>query len=248
MERNPPTLPSGMQHHDWSPDTASPSGKTHSRCSPSSTDDARLLEQLQRDPRVGIGLLHDRFAVEVNRLVWRLLGADPDHDDLVQQVFIQLLTKADRVRDAQRLGAWVRAVTFNLVCTELRKRRVRRSFAQHLPERETSFDGRSSLEHRELLRRCLDILDGMPDNERLVFVLRYVEGYELAEVAGASGCSLATVKRRIEGARRRLSRLAASFSDDRRSVCGTPRSRVVLGSSAQIGVSNCSLRGPMPVE
>src|SRR3989442_1202827 len=45
-----------------------------------------------------------------------------------------------------------------------------------------------------LVRRILDRLDA---NGRLAFVLQYVDGWELTEVADAFGVSLATVKRRL---------------------------------------------------
>src|SRR5262245_39549454 len=91
-------------------------------------DDAELLRRLETNPEVGAALLHDRYAADVNRLVWRLLGADADHDDLVQQVFIRLIKSAHLVREAEKLRGWVQTVTINTVYSELRKRGVRRLF------------------------------------------------------------------------------------------------------------------------
>ena len=44
----------------------------------------------------------------------------------------------------------------------------------------------------------------------IAFVLRRVEGHELAEAARLSGCSLATVKRRLARAERRFEAMARS--------------------------------------
>ena len=46
------------------------------------------------------------------------------------------------------------------------------------------------------------MLDGVDDRDRLAFILRYGEGYELTETAEALGVSLATVKRCIARAER----------------------------------------------
>ena len=43
--------------------------------------DATLALMLRDDPRAAATALYERFAPEVNRWVWRLLGADPDHND-----------------------------------------------------------------------------------------------------------------------------------------------------------------------
>src|SRR5687767_3895277 len=69
------------------------------------------------DPRTGT-ILFDRCEAQVNRLVWRVLGADEEHDDLVQQVFVALLAGLRRVRDPAALHGWVAAVTINTVRSE----------------------------------------------------------------------------------------------------------------------------------
>jgi RNA polymerase sigma-70 factor (ECF subfamily) len=172
-------------------------------------DDAELLRRLQTNPRGGAALLHDRFASEVNRLVWRILGADADHDDLVQQVFYQLITSVHRVREPEKLRGWVQTVTVNAVYSELRKRGVRRLFLAgqaHEPER--FVDVSSSLESRELLRHIHEVLEQMPAGERVVFSLRYIEERPLKEVAELCDCSLATAKRRLQKANKRFSKFA----------------------------------------
>jgi RNA polymerase sigma-70 factor (ECF subfamily) len=45
----------------------------------------------------------------------------------------------------------------------------------------------------------------MPDRERIPWLLRHVEGFELRDIARTLGISLATVKRRLVAAHDRLS-------------------------------------------
>lgn len=176
-------------------------------------DDAVLLEQLRKDPQRGVALLHDRFAGVVNRLVWRLLGADQDHDDLVQQVFIQLITNVHRVREAEKLRSWVQSVTVNLVYSELRKRGVRRLFIAQARDEERFTDAVSSMESRDLLERIYGALDRMPAKERVVFSLRYIEEKPLKEVAELCECSLATAKRRLKRANERFAVFAGKYPE-----------------------------------
>ena len=166
--------------------------------------DADLLDSLAQDRPRAAAMLYDRYAPEVNRLVWRLLGADPDHDDLVQQVFCRLLIKAGTVRDVSRLPAYVRRVTINTVTSELRKRAVYRRFFRSGDD----FDRFESLtpdpEKSALLRRTYSILQQLPVAERLAFSLRFLDGRSLEEVAELCDCSLATAKRRIAKASTRF--------------------------------------------
>jgi RNA polymerase sigma-70 factor (ECF subfamily) len=50
---------------------------------------------------------------------------------------------------------------------------------------------------REALARFYAILDRVNPKDRSAFVLRFMEGLELTEVAAALGLSLATTKRRL---------------------------------------------------
>jgi RNA polymerase sigma-70 factor (ECF subfamily) len=174
--------------------------------------DEELLQRLQRDRAATGALLHDRFGGEVNGLVWRLLGADQEHDDIVHLVFCRLISHAHRVREADKLAGWVRSVTVNTVYSELRKRGVRRLFVATQARRPEEFeDAATSLESRDLLARVYTVLDRLPAADRMAFSLRYVEGKQLSEVATLCGCSLATVKRRVGRAEAELAELRRVF-------------------------------------
>jgi RNA polymerase sigma-70 factor (ECF subfamily) len=170
---------------------------------------AELVDRVLQDPPAGLAALHGRFAKDVNRLVWRLLGADAEHEDIVQQVFLQMLRSIHHLRDAERLNLWVRSITVNVVRSELRRRTVRRAFLREHQEVQFHGDLSHEVEVRELVRASVELLQKMPDRERVVFVLYQVEGLSLPEVAELCGYSLMTAKRRLSDARRRFEVLLA---------------------------------------
>jgi RNA polymerase sigma-70 factor (ECF subfamily) len=168
-----------------------------------------LLELMREDPARGSPLFYDRFQLEVNRLVWRLLGADPEHDDLVQQVFLIAFRRIEQVRDADRLAAWVRSIAVSIVYDEIRKRRVRRLFLRDAVPSEVHPSLVHDVEVRDFLLRAKRIMNMMPAAERMVFLLHVLEGKGLLEISELCGHSLATAKRRLKRAHRRLERLVA---------------------------------------
>jgi RNA polymerase sigma-70 factor (ECF subfamily) len=192
---------------------------------------AELLALMQEDPSRGAPLFYDRFQREVNRLVWRLLGADPEHDDVVQQVFLTALRRVSAVRDPERLLAWVRTVTVNAVYDEVRKRRVRRLFLRDAAQNEVHPSLVHDVEVRDFLLRAKRVLDMMPAKERMVFLLHIVEGRGLSEIAELCGCSLATAKRRLARAHVRFDKLAARHPELLRLLGGESST----GSEAQAG-------------
>lgn len=172
------------------------------------TQNALLVEQMRSDPVYAAPIVYARFAPTVNRLVWRLLGADPDHNDAVQTVFYRILRSVGRLRDPERLDTWVQRIAVNTVYEMLRRRYVRRVFLQSLPT-ETHGDLVRDVEVRDALLRIKGLIERLPPKERVLFTLYYVEKRTLAEIAEIGGYSLATAKRRIGRANRRFEHLLA---------------------------------------
>lgn len=174
-----------------------------------------LLAAVARGERESVGLFFDRFEREVNRLVWTMLGADAEHDDLVNQAFESMLQKLASVRSAAALHGWVRQVTVNTVRMELRRRRWRRFFSSEEEQALEHPDFSVPDEHeRARLRALYRALDRLSVDDRTLIVLRHLEGLELTELAEAVDVSLATVKRRLARAEARLSKTMGRGEDE----------------------------------
>lgn len=186
--------------------------------------DSELLELVQQgDPRAP-SRVFDRFEADVNRIVWRCLGADPEHDDIVHEVFIAVLQGMHRVRRSASLRSWVLSVAVNVSRSELRRRRTRRRYGSRDEPPEVADPGVDP-EARATLAKVYAILDRFPADERIAFVLRFVEQHALDDVAEMIGCSLATAKRRIAKASRRFEKLAGRDPDLGRRLADSPRWR-----------------------
>ncbi len=180
---------------------------------PEELSDAELVALLRTDVSAAAGALHDRYAHVVNRLVWRLLGADAEHDDIVQQVFCKVIEHARGLRDPSRLGAWVQKTTVNTVYEELRRRSVRRLFQREHTEVEFHPDLTRDSEIRDFLLCAQKLVARLRAQDRIVFVLHFVEGHTLEEVARLCGFSLRTAKRRLNVVNTRLRKLAAEVPE-----------------------------------
>lgn len=175
--------------------------------------DSELVALLKSNASRAAGALHDRYAPVVNRLVWRLLGADAEHDDIVQHVFCKVIEHAKGLRDPSRLGAWVQKTTVNTVYEELRRRSVRRLFLREQVETDFHPDLTRDSEIRDFLLCAQKLVARLPAQDRIVFVLHFVEGYTLEEVANLCGFSLRTAKRRLSAVNTRTRKLAAEVPE-----------------------------------
>jgi RNA polymerase sigma-70 factor (ECF subfamily) len=142
----------------------------------------------------------------VYRIAERAMGSPHDAEDVTQDVFLSLFKKLGGLRDPGALRSFVVSVTIRIVKWRLRGRRLRQWMAPtrsgllpDLPSRGVDAD--------QALARFYSLLDRLPVEDRMAFVLRRVDGLLLDEVALAMGLSLATVKRRLCRADAELSRL-----------------------------------------
>jgi RNA polymerase sigma-70 factor, ECF subfamily len=175
----------------------------------SKVDDATLARALiERNPAAPRAVW-SRFSPMVRRIVRRSLGPEQDVEDVVQDVFASLFAKPSRLREPGAFKAFIVSVTLHNISYELRRRRVRRwvglSQTSELPDIRVV---ETNPESREALARFYRILDNVKARDRSAFVLRFIEGMEVADVAAALDTSVPTARRCFTRAFKRVSLLA----------------------------------------
>jgi RNA polymerase sigma-70 factor, ECF subfamily len=173
------------------------------RLRPSVVSDKELVEQLQRKEAAAVAHLIGSYSSVVRRSLFRVLGSAYDIDDLEQDTFVTVLDRCHTLRDPSALRSFVVSVAMRLARNELRKRAIRK-FVGLDGMAETAIASAYDPVMAERFQHLYRALDRLEANGRIAYVLRHVEGYELAEVATACGCSLSTVKRWLTRAESRL--------------------------------------------
>jgi RNA polymerase sigma-70 factor, ECF subfamily len=169
-----------------------------------------IVNGLLNNEPAAAAALYDRFADKVNAKVWRLLGADADHDDVVHQVFVHVLAGIGKLKSASSLEEWINGIAVNTVRREIRNRRYRRILIPMATPPETeSTPSRGAPDASLFAVRFFAALRQMRAEDHLIFTLRFVEGNSLGEVAAAGGYSLSTAKRRLGRARKEFLKRAA---------------------------------------
>jgi RNA polymerase sigma-70 factor (ECF subfamily) len=161
-------------------------------------DDVTIVAMLVEGDVCAPRIVWQKFAPMVQRMLRRAFGPDYEIDDLSQEVFLVLFNRAHTLRDAQALRAFIISITAYTIRCELRRKTARRwlRFGEPMVAKAADAD----LDGREALKRLYRILDRLSSDDRTAFVLRFMEGLEVAEVARAVGTSLATTKRRLSHA------------------------------------------------
>jgi RNA polymerase sigma-70 factor (ECF subfamily) len=167
---------------------------------------APISETVAREPPLGIEELFREHSSAIASLGLAMLQNVEEADDLVQDVFLRAWRALDRLEDRQGARPWLMTIAIRLARTRLRRRKLTRLlFRVDEPAIERVAAPGSLPEHRDLVKHLYRILDQLPVELRIAWVLRHVQEETVQTVADICGWSLSTAKRRIQLADARVS-------------------------------------------
>lgn len=137
-----------------------------------------------------------------------MTGDIGDAEDLVQETFIRVARRWNRVRSMDHPVAYARRILINLVLHGA-ERRSRQTAELELPcigIQSADDSATRALRGTEDLAEFRWALAELPERQRAVLVLRYWADLPVAEVAEILGCSAGTVKSTASRATARLAR------------------------------------------
>jgi RNA polymerase sigma-70 factor (ECF subfamily) len=152
--------------------------------------------------------LFTKHRSDVARLVYRMLNAPSDLDDVVQEVFVQVFRSLKDFRGQSKFSTWLHRVTVNVVLMHRRSARSRPVLTEEMPGELVADDGQTlpdeDVERLERMRAFQRLLARLADKKRVVFVLHELEGMSPAEISEVVGAPVLTVRTRLFYARREL--------------------------------------------
>lgn len=151
---------------------------------------------------------YERYGPMVLRRCRALLRNDAQAQDAMQDVFVALLRRQERL-DEQAPAALLLRVATNTCLNRLRSLRCQAEDGDH--ERLLHIAGTAQSEGRTLARDLLAKLfradDPLAASSQTIAVMHLVDGMTLEEVAREAGMSVSGVRKRLRSVRTRLAQL-----------------------------------------
>lgn len=185
------------------------------RLDPDRIDVRLLVRQAQAGNKKAFEELVIIYQEKVYTLSYYLAGNHSDAQDLAQEVFLRAYSSLRSFRLEADLGTWLHRITVNTWSNMRRGRDQALSLddpvqtedgkmERPLADGDPTSDPAVALEEKEVQVMVQQAIRSLPEEYRTVLVLREMEGYTYEEIAGIMGCSLGTVKSRLNRARRAL--------------------------------------------
>ena len=180
------------------------------------TDEALMSAYVAGDSR-SFEVLFRRYAPTLTGLARRQLRSEELARDLVQQTFLQLHRARHDFREGARLKPWLFTIATNLVREHYRRtgRRQEVSYEQVKEDAPSIEPTEAPVDLAELQWNRLDVarlhkaLLELPESQRLVIELHWIQGHPFPEVARMVGASVSAVKVRAHRGYQKLRVLVA---------------------------------------
>lgn len=168
----------------------------------------RILDELlvlrsQEGSREAFQRLVTRWQERLWRHAFRLTGREDAAWDVLQDSWMAVTRGITRLRDPGAFRRWAYTIVTRTATERLRNRRVEDSGTSDSLE-EIPADDSERTRREQDVARLRAALRGLPRERRVLLSLRYLEEFEIWELAEILGIPEGTVKSRLHHARKQL--------------------------------------------
>jgi len=185
------------------------------------------IEALRAGDREEFSRLVDAYSGPIYRLALKMLGIPTDAEDVLQNTFLKAFQHLEAFEGRSSLSTWLYRIASNEALMLLRKQHHEIPLSDFATEDEDNSDYSPAqftdwccLPEDEFLssesKAALDhAVQHLPEVQRIVFILRDIEGLSIQETSEALNLSEAAVKTRLLRARLRLREELSTYYGER---------------------------------
>ncbi|OQX94748.1 hypothetical protein B6I21_09040 [candidate division KSB1 bacterium 4572_119] len=173
--------------------------------------DLELTERIIGGDRTGFNVLVKRWEKTIYNFALRYMGNSESARDITQKTFIRVYKNIHKLRDAKRFSSWIYQIAANLCKDEL-KSLAKRDFLSidlinennenghlmpdELVENSSNFPD-AAMNQKQIGSIVQKALQQLPEEQRVVIIMKEYQGLKFKEIAAALGEPLNTVKSRM---------------------------------------------------
>jgi RNA polymerase sigma-70 factor (ECF subfamily) len=176
--------------------------------------DQSLIARAQRGDESAFNQIVQAYGKRILGTISRLIGRPEDVEDVAQEVFVRLFYSLDQLRSPDVFEPWLYRLTANAAYDYLRRRQKRRLEARmaDLSEEQVVLadaDAGAKLNQQDRQAAAIrefvnDLLGEVSDDDRVLLLLKEVEGLSLKELQEIYGLKENALKVRLFRARQRV--------------------------------------------
>jgi len=164
------------------------------------TPDAELVRRCRRGEKRAFVEIVARHQAMVCGVAFAILNDFAASEDAAQEAFLNAYANLASLRHPDRFGPWILSIAHRCA--------VRLSKSNRHPRPlHTTPDPVSSVSPAADIEGLSNLIARLPDQERAVVLLRYVQGHDVAAIARIRGSPVGTITKQLSRAHKRLEKL-----------------------------------------
>ncbi|NDC36645.1 MAG: sigma-70 family RNA polymerase sigma factor [Proteobacteria bacterium] len=186
--------------------------------------DSELVESFRGGDHAAFSELVSRYSEKAHNLAMRITRNQEDAEEVLQDVFVTVFKKIASFKGESAFSSWLYRITVNTAFMKLRKRKQSATVSLEeitpsvkeswVANRSDSADVNYLCSQHQLRAELDEAVQKLPEEYRIIFVLRDVDGLSNHEVSEILDISIPAVKSRLHRSRLMLRKRLARFYED----------------------------------
>ena len=181
-------------------------------------DDVQLIRKILSGDDTAFSILVNKYQKSVHALAWRKIQDFHHAEEIMQDTFLRAYKKLPTLKNPNQFAGWLHVITNRLCIDWIRKQnrmQAQKLVVQSLEDTRPEEIEASSHTHYRSEQRLIErteycqelvqkLLEKLPENERTVVTLYYLDEMSTKEIGKFMGVSVNTITSRLQRARKRL--------------------------------------------
>ena len=185
------------------------------------TMEESLLDRAKRQDQAALAEIYEQTSGAVYRVLKVLIKNDEDTvQDLLQDTYVKAFTRLDQLQDESKLLPWLKTIANNSAKDWLKKCKPvlftamagnegneeteALSFEENIEADRIDENPELAMDEKEVRRLVMEILNQLPEDQRVVLGMFYYEDMSVKEIASILEVSDNTVKSRLNYGRKKV--------------------------------------------
>ena len=180
-----------------------------------------LVDRIRSKDNDAITEFYNEFYKDVYYVCLKITENDKDAEDVAQEALFRAINKIELLHSPEGLPAWLRTIANNLSINYIKKNRKFDMVDNCTEDEEDIFKEQAAedkspeevVADKEVSDILLAMIDKLPKEQRITIFMFYFEEMSVREISEAMDCSEATVRSRINYAKKALRKQVEELED-----------------------------------
>jgi RNA polymerase sigma-70 factor (family 1) len=179
-----------------------------------SYNDGELMQEIKAGNMFAFDLLYKKYSKKVFKFGYSILKSTEESENLIQDVFLNIWENRHKVEKDSSIKSYVFTITYNSAISVIRRKARDEKFIEYLQSLQEVNDepANAELEYNELSERLDEIIKGLPDRQKEVFLLHRIEGLKYTEIADRLNISVNTIENHMSRALKTIRKKLGNYS------------------------------------